>query len=277
MGRIFDLPFYTVDAFTDTPFGGNPAAVCLDAKSLAAAMMQRIAAEMNLSETAFIGPLGADGARRLRWFTPTMEVPLCGHATLAAAHVLLTEEDAEPPLHFSSASGTLRVHREADGALRMDFPADPPRIDAPPPGLLRALGCQEGIPCLRAERLWIVRTGSEAEVRELAPDFTRLGEVDIGEGALGVAATAPASGEVDFVSRFFAPWAGIDEDPVTGVAHTALAPYWAQESGRDVLRARQLSRRGGGMEVRMDGARVHLVGRAVTVARGRIATSPEEG
>lgn len=272
MGRKSDVPFYTVDAFTDSPFRGNPAAVCLLSGPLPDETLQRIAAEMNLSETAFVRQPDDDGARGLRWFTPAVEVPLCGHATLASAHVLLEEEGASPPLHFSTASGILVVERDADGALRMDFPADPPEIRRPPPGLLPALGCPQGVPSLRAGKLWVVRLGSAAEVRKLAPDFGELADIDPGDGVLGVAVTAPGD-EVDFVSRFFAPWAGIDEDPVTGVAHTALGPYWASESGRTALRAKQLSRRGGEVGVRLRGDRVDLIGRAVTVARGRIRTS----
>lgn len=272
MRRKSDVPFYTVDAFTDTPFRGNPAAVCLLSRSLPDEAMQRIANEMNLSDTAFVKQPGEDGVRGLRWFTPTVEVPLCGHATLATAHVLLTEEGEAAPLRFSTASGTLTVERAADGALSMDFPVDPPEIRPPPPGLLSSLGCPRGVPSLRAGKLWVVRLGSEKEVLDLAPDFDTLSDVDLGDGALGVAVTAPGE-EADFVSRFFAPWAGIDEDPVTGVAHTALAPYWAEEFGRTALRAEQLSRRGGEAGVRVAGDRVHLVGHAVTVARGRIRTS----
>ena len=272
MGRNFDVPFYTVDAFTDTPFRGNPAAVCIPPAPLAAESMQAIAAEINLSETAFVAAPGEAGVRSLRWFTPTVEVPLCGHATLATAHVLLAEEGEpeEPPLRFSTASGTLPVHREPDGALRMDFPADPPTMETPPSGLLPALGCEEGIPSLRAGKSWVVRVASEERLRELSPDFKTLAEVDVGEGPLGVAVTAAGTGEADFVSRFFAPWSGVDEDPVTGVAHTALGPYWAEETGRSSLHARQISARGGAMDVRLEGDRVHLVGRAVTVARGRL-------
>ena len=272
MSPNFDVPYYTVDAFTDTPFRGNPAAVCLPAEPLSERAMQRIAAEMNLSETAFPGPPRPEGIRPLRWFTPSVEVSLCGHATLATAHFLLIEEREDPPTVFSTASGTLRVRREPDSALAMDFPADPPEIRTPPPGLLRALGSPEGVPALRAERLWIVSLPSEARVRDLTPDFRDLAGVDVGEGVLGVSATAPGDDEADFVSRFFGPWVGVDEDPVTGSAHTALGPYWAEELGRSTLRARQISPRGGSMAVRVEEDRVHLVGRAVTVARGRIRT-----
>jgi len=243
-----EVPFYTVDAFTDRPFGGNPAAVCVLDSPLDADAMQTIAAEMNLSETAFVEAPDSDGVRPLRWFTPATEVSLCGHATLATAHALLEARDEEPPLRFFTASGLLTVHRDPDGSLRMDFPADPPEVEASPPGLLGALGAPP------------------------APDFSALAKVELAGEGLGVAVTAPSGeGEDDFVSRFFAPWVGIDEDPVTGVAHTVLGPYWADETGRKALRARQLSRRGGRMEVRVEGDRVHLVGDAVTVARGRIA------
>ncbi len=266
-----EVEFYTVDAFTDRPFRGNPAAVCVLDAPLEAEAMQTIAAEMNLSETAFVEPPDADGVRPLRWFTPTMEVPLCGHATLASSQVLLQQRGDEPPLRFFTASGLLTVHRDPDGSLRMDFPADPPTIEAPPPGLLECLGCPQGVPCLRAENLWLVRLGAEEDVAELRPNFNALLEVDLGGEDLGVAVTAPGGApDVDFVSRFFAPWAGIDEDPVTGVAHTVLTPYWADELDRTSLRARQISERGGSLGVRLEGDRVHLVGTAVAVARGRI-------
>lgn len=267
------VAFYTVDAFTEWPFGGNPAAVCVVDTSLDPEVMQTIAAEMNLSETAFVEGPQSDGVRPLRWFTPSTEVSLCGHATLATAHALLSTDADEAPLRFSTASGLLTVHRNPDGALRMDFPADPPEVKAPPPGLLEALGCPGGLPTLRARKLWIVRLGREPDVAALSPDFGALGRVQLEREGLGVAVTAPAGdGDDDFVSRFFAPWVGVDEDPVTGVAHTALTPYWAGElESSGPLRARQLSARGGRLVVRLEGDRVHLIGRAVTVARGRMA------
>lgn len=264
-GRI---PFYQVDAFTDTPYGGNPAAVCVLAAPLPGAAMQAIAAEMNLSETAFAEPPDADGTRRLRWFTPITEVPLCGHATLATARALL-DGGGEPPFHFISASGPLEVRPEDDGSLTLDFPADPPSSAPPPRGLLAALGAPEDAPTQRARRLWVVRLSSADAVRMLEPS-RELGRVELGRDMLGVAVTAPGEGNADFVSRFFAPWVGVDEDPATGVAHTVLGPYWAAETGGTTFRARQLSAREGDLGVRVDGERVHLTGHAVVVARGEL-------
>jgi len=272
MDTTTQLRFYQVDAFTDKPFQGNPAAVLVLDAPLPAGVMQAVAAEMNLSETAFCGPPEADGLRHLRWFTPAVEVPLCGHATLATAHVLLRELGEAPPLRFRTLSGPLTVHEEAGGWLRMNLPADRPSTAAPPPGLLEALGCPPDVPVLRGEKSWVVRLGSEEEVRALAPDLHALRGVDP-RGALGVAVTAPGSGEVDFVSRFFAPWVGVDEDPVTGVAHTALGPFWTAVTGRNALLARQLSHRPGEVRVRTEGERVHVGGRAVTVLRGEVVAA----
>jgi PhzF family phenazine biosynthesis protein len=264
------IPFYQVDAFSNQPYGGNPAAVCLLDEPLGEGAMQIIAAEMNLSETAFVTPPGPGGDRALRWFTPEIEVPLCGHATLATSHVLLREAGETPPLRFETLSGTLQVHEAGGGWLRMDFPADPPDDAAPPPGLLEALGCPPGSATLQGAKLWIVRVAEESQVRMLEPDFAGLAAVDLGGSALGVSVTAPGKGGVDFVSRFFGPWVGVPEDPVTGVAHTVLGPYWARETGKPDLDAEQLSKRGGRMRVRVEGQRVHLLGEAVTVAQGTL-------
>lgn len=264
------LPFYQVDAFADRPFAGNPAAVCLLEAPLSPEVMQAVAAEMNLSETAFVRPADGGGMRTLRWFTPRVEVPLCGHATLATAHVLLREEGAHSPLRFDTLSGILTVTDENDGWLRMDFPADPPLPTPPPEGLLEALGCPPSTPSLLGVKGWVVRLPTEAEVRRLSPDFSRLGHVGMGSTALGVIVTAPGEGNVDFVSRFFGPWVGVDEDPVTGMAHTLLTPYWAAEAGKTELTARQVSQRGGSLKVRMAGDRVHVSGKAVTVVKGTL-------
>lgn len=263
-----EVQFYQVDAFTDNPFGGNPAAVCVLTEPLLPRSMQLIAAEMNLSETAFPEPANQEGIRRLRWFTPTVEVPLCGHATLATAHVLIHEKGEESPVRFNTTSGILTVRAEDDGYLRMDFPANPPSPCEAPAGLLEALGCDPDAPTLRSEMILIVRLDDQAAVAGLDPDFTGLASSDPGEGVLGVAVTAPGEGDTDFVSRFFAPWVGVAEDPVTGVAHTTLTPYWVGETGSPVLRARQISRRGGFLGVELSGDRVYLRGKAVTVARG---------
>ena len=268
------IPFYTVDAFTDTPFGGNPAAVCLEIDDLSDSAMARIAAEMNLSETAFVYRPD-QGERRLRWFTPVAEVPLCGHATLASAHVLLRELDLSEPVRFRSASGPLVVGDE-DGCLRMDFPANPPSEAPTPRGLSEALGVQPtgtaGAGALRfttSGKVALVVLDTEAEVLAVRPDFSALGRVSLPGGVMGVAVTAAGAGPgVDFVSRFFAPWLGVDEDPVTGVAHTTLTPYWSAVLGKAEMSARQRSARGGKLTVRARGDRVELVGQAVTVAAG---------
>jgi PhzF family phenazine biosynthesis protein len=260
------LPFTQVDAFTSEPFSGNPAAVLVLEAPLSPAAMQRIAAEMNLSETAFTGRTEA-GGRWLRWFTPAVEVPLCGHATLATAHVLFSR-GAEAPLRFESASGELTVDRDGD-RIRLDFPADVPVEFAPPGELLDALGCDPGTRALKGRNVWLVLAPSAAAVRDLSPSYSALGAVDLG-GALGVAVTGPGDGDVDFVSRFFCPWVGIDEDPVTGVAHTVLTPYWTGVLGARSLEARQISARGGALTVAYVGDRVHLTGSAVAVAEGRI-------
>ena len=269
------IPFYQVDAFTNQPFRGNPAAVCVLEEPLSPRAMQTIAAEMNLSETAFVQPRNPEGLRRLQWFTPTTEVPLCGHATLATSHVLLNELGAESTLRYDTLSGVLTITRSHQDWLRMDFPADPPREASAPPGLLEALNCPWDAPTLRSRKLWVVRLGTEGEVRELEPDISALGRVDLGEGPLGVSVTAPGDGEIDFVSRFFGPWVGVDEDPVTGMAHTILTPYWLEELDRSQLRARQVSERGGDLRVSMGGERVHVSGQAVTVARGELVVPGE--
>ncbi|GAB3331522.1 PhzF family phenazine biosynthesis protein [Marilutibacter aestuarii] len=257
------LELYQVDAFTDRVFGGNPAAVCpLDAW-LPDATLQAIAAENNLSETAFFVPAG-DGFA-LRWFTPAVEVDLCGHATLATAWVIVhCQDDAPALLRFSTRSGELTVARDGD-ALVMDFPARPPAPCNPPPTLLAALGLA-GVPVqvLEADD-YIVVVDDAALVASLAPDIRALA----GLPNRGVAVTAPG-GDVDFVSRWFGPNVGVDEDPVTGSAHTALAPYWSARLGKSRLNARQGGRRQGSLECEFAGQRVRLRGQAVVYLQGRI-------
>lgn len=258
---------FHVDAFTTAPFAGNPAAVLILDAPAPAGWMQAVAAELNLSETAFVAP--SAGGFAIRWFTPTVEVALCGHATLAAAHVLWAEGlvDGSRPVVFASASGPLECTREPDGAVRLDFPLDPPVACDAPPGLIEALG----VPVIDVERGrfdCLVRVTDEATVRALRPDLLRLAEVE----TRGVCVTAQADADdLDFVSRFFAPRVGIAEDPVTGSAHCMLAPYWARLLGRDELRAAQRSARGGELTARVRGDRCDLVGHAVTVTRGMIA------
>jgi PhzF family phenazine biosynthesis protein len=267
-------PVYQVDAFTAEPFAGNPAAVCLLEADADPAWMQSVAAEMNLSETAFLRPVGQAGRWRLRWFTPTVEVELCGHATLASAHVLFSEGlvDVGDPVRFDSAGGPLAARRDGDGAIWLDFPATPAAPVDPPAELLDALGVGGvGFVGRRARFDYLVELSDEAAVRDLAPDLRALGGVaPDGVGVIVTAAAAPGVAGHDFVSRYFAPSAGIDEDPVTGSAHCVLGPFWAERLGRDDLTGFQASARGGLVRVRPQGDRVQLGGRAVTVLRGQL-------
>ena len=265
-----------VDAFTAVPFAGNPAGVCLT-DSDDAGWMQAVAAEMNLSETAFVdvSTLGATGEVGLRWFTPMTEVEICGHATLASAHVLFETGATTSPVAFRTAAGVLRAGRAAESGttIALDFPADVP-VPALPDGQLAdefadALGVSVvGVARCRYDVL--VEVPSAQDVRSLEPDLSALRAAS----GRGVIVTGPgdgepaADGEADFVSRFFAPAVGIDEDPVTGSAHCCLAPYWSERLGRTSLVGAQLSRRGGVVGVEVVGDRVHLRGDAVTVTRG---------
>src|SRR5215218_2320975 len=257
-----------VDAFSDRPFAGNPAAVCVMDAARDDAWMRNVGMEMNLSETAFLHP--EDGGWRLRWFTPTVEVALCGHATLASAHVLWETGalPADGEARFHTQSGLLTCRRDGEW-IWMDFPAKPERPAGDIPGLAEALGADH-VYVGRSQFDVIVEVASEDVVTSLAPDITALRRVE----ARGVIVTAKSSrAGIDFVSRFFAPNAGVDEDPVTGSAHCVLAPYWAAKLGRDALTGYQASRRGGTVRVRAAGDRVHLGGRAVTVMRGELTES----
>lgn len=258
-----DIPVYQIDAFADAVFAGNPAAVCpLDAW-LPDDLMQAIAAENNLSETAFFVAEG-DGYR-LRWFTPTTEVQLCGHATLATAHYLFEAgQAAGDAVRFETLSGELVVRRSA-GGLEMMFPSYPPEPADPLAGLVAAVG---GAPeAVLVAKNWLLVYATEAELAALAPDFPALGALD---PERGIIATAPGD-EADFVSRFFAPAFGVDEDPVTGSAHCTLIPYWAARLGKAELSARQISRRGGALQCADLGETVRIGGRAVTFLRGTIS------
>ncbi len=258
------LPLYQVDAFTDRLFGGNPAAVCPLEKWLPDATMQAIAAENNLSETAFFVREGGDYA--LRWFTPTVEVDLCGHATLASGHVVMSflEPQRESVSFRTMKAGTLTVARRGD-MMVMDFPARPAATAEPPPGLLAALG-GEPREVLRA-RDHLVVYDSTAEIAALKPDLVALASV----GCWAAIVTAPGENGIDFVSRFFAPAQGVPEDPVTGSSHTTLTPYWARRLGKTALEARQLSRRGGALRCTLNGDRVSIGGRAVLYFEGHIS------
>jgi PhzF family phenazine biosynthesis protein len=255
-----------VDAFADRPFAGNPAAVCILRAPADQGWMRDVAAEMNLSETAFLHP-HADGWS-LRWFTPAVEVDLCGHATLASAHVLWQDGHLPPDAEarFHTRSGLLTCRRDG-GWITMDFPAKPEQETEPPEGLERALGVTPKY-VGRSHFDLLVEVDSEDAVRALAPDIGLLASVE----ARGVIVTARAADDrYDFVSRFFAPRAGVNEDPVTGSAHCVLAPFWAARLGRDALTGFQASRRGGVVRVRAAGDRVVLSGQAVTVMRGELA------
>lgn len=256
------LKLYQVDAFTNRVFGGNPAAVSPLEQWPDDDLMQAIAAENNLSETAFFVPAGK--GFELRWFTPLKEVDLCGHATLASAHVIFEIlGHAEPVIAFQTRSGELRVSKAGE-QLQMDFPADRPVPSAAPDALTAGLGRQPAEVLKAADYLAVF--DSEAMVRAITPDLLRLGQLDL----RGVIITAPGR-EVDFVSRFFAPNYGVPEDPVTGSAHCELAPYWAGKLGKNVLTARQVSSRGGEIACEFQTDRVLLAGSAVTFMQGEIA------
>ncbi len=258
-----------VDAFTDTIFAGNPAAVCLLPEPRGEAWMLRLAREMNLSETAFL-ERRPDGEFDLRWFTPTVEVDLCGHATLASAHVLWERGECAPgaDIRFHTRSGVLTASPR-DGWIELDFPALPEESAPPPPGLLEALGVEPRY-VGRNRFDYLAELDSEAAVRALRPDAHRLRAVD----ARGVIVTARSTEPgFDFVSRFFAPAAGIDEDPVTGSAHCCLGPYWQARLRKAALAARQVSPRGGVVRVEVEGSRVKLLGKAVTVFVAELSSS----
>jgi len=252
---------YQVDAFSDRLFGGNPAAIVPLDSWLPDELMQSIATENNLSETAFFVPTG--NGFHLRWFTPAAEVKLCGHATLATAHVIFDHLGySEDCITFETLSGELRVEKRGE-LLSMDFPATPPSPCATPDILAQALG-REPVEVL-AEDDYLVVLESEADVLSISPDYTLLSRLDL----RGVIVTAPSE-QYDFVSRFFAPKYGIPEDPVTGSAHCILTPYWAGKLGKSTLRARQVSARGGDIICELSGERVFLSGSAVTFIEAEI-------
>jgi PhzF family phenazine biosynthesis protein len=255
-----------VDAFTSRPFAGNPAAVCVLSSSPTDQWMSDVAREMNLSETAFLVP--NRDAYHLRWFTPSVEVDLCGHATVASAHVLWEEGHlpAGAQARFDTRSGRLLADRRGDW-IELDFPATMAEPAEPPPHLLDALGARAAF--VGKNRFdYLVEVASEEALRSLKPDFTALRRLPV----RGVIVTArSAAREFDFVSRFFAPGSGIDEDPVTGSAHCTLGPYWSKQMGKNEFTAYQASARGGVVRVSVRGARVILGGQAVTVLRGELA------
>ena len=254
-------PIFQLDAFTSRRFAGNPAAVMPLNAFLGDDVLQAIAAENNLAETAFLVPEGGD--YRLRWFTPTTEVPLCGHATLASAAVVMERlEPGRRQVVFHSASGPLTVRRTATGYV-MDFPARPSQPVPAPPGLAAALGAVPAEVVVDAFN-YLVLLASAREVRGLTPDIAAIARID----RSGVIVTAPGDESYDFVSRYFAPAKGIPEDPVTGGAHCALAPYWAARLGKTEFRAFQASKRGGEVVCRLAGNRVELEGSCVFYLEG---------
>lgn len=259
-----NIPMYQADAFTDKLFGGNPAAVCPLTEWLPDNIMQKIAMENNLAETAFFVANG-DGTYLLRWFTPELEIDLCGHATLASAHILFTElGHSHDTIHFNTmTAGTLVVTRNGD-KYAMNFPARPAIPAELPDGLLAALGGKPPLDVLRSRDYMLVYE-SEEDITSMIPDHSALAKID----TLGVIVTAPGK-HVDFVSRFFAPAAGVPEDPVTGSAHCNLIPYWADRLGRNQLHAYQISARKGELWCELQGDRVLMAGKAVTFLRGSI-------
>jgi len=256
------MKYFVVDAFTDTVFGGNPAGVCLPGREPDEALMRNIAAENNLPETAFVTPRGQGFG--LRWFTPETEIDLCGHATLASAFVIRNFLDAKADkLEFYTKSGTLTV-AYANGLYEMDFPARPPARTEITPLMCEALGCEILEAHISRDLLLLLK--DEAAVRELSPRFDIMRKLP---GCFGVIATAEGR-ECDFVSRFFAPNAGIPEDPVTGSSHSALIPFWAGRLKKDDMTARQLSRRGGVLICGNRGERVKIAGKAALYMKGEI-------
>ncbi len=255
-----------VDAFTNRPFAGNPAAVCVLREAKPEQWLRDVAREMNLSETAFLWEREDD--YRLRWFTPAAEVDLCGHATVASAHVLWEDRHllAGRQARFHTRSGLLTADRRGEW-IELNFPAKLAQAVEAPPALLTCLGLERAAFVGRNAFDYLVETESEEKLRGLAPDFTALRKIEV----RGVMVTArPAGGDFDFVSRFFAPAVGVDEDPVTGSAHTALGPYWGAKLGKCEMTGFQASARGGVVRVRLEGERVILGGQAVTVMTGEL-------
>jgi PhzF family phenazine biosynthesis protein len=261
------LPLYRVDAFVGKGLQGNPAGVCLVEGELGPERMVEVAAEVGYSETAFVRPQGAGGFAKarsfeLRWFTPQVEVPLCGHATLATAAVLFGQEGVSTnEFMFETKSGTLEARKEGD-AVALDFPSDMPEERDAPKAVLEAMGLAGVEACAYGKlnrKLLLLLADAEA-VRRVKPAFGRLKSAAPDGDIQGVIVTAPGEGEYDFVSRYFGPWVGVDEDPVTGSAHTVLAPWWGKRLDKKEMRAVQLSRRGGALTVRVRAGRVDLVG-----------------
>lgn len=257
------MKIFQVDSFTSRLFSGNPAGVVPLTEWPDAMLMQNIAAENNLAETAFFVP--ESDYFQIRWFTPKVEVDLCGHATLAAAHVLFQHMNYDgDEILFDSRSGMLRVFREGKRYI-LDFPADELEPEPVPDGLVESLNGKEPLFCYRGKTDYVLIYENQADIESLKPDFAKMAEVD----ARGVIVSAPGIW-TDFVSRFFGPQVGINEDPVTGSAHTSLTPYWSRQLAKSDLTARQLSARGGDLICRNRGPRIHIGGEAVTFFEGEI-------
>jgi PhzF family phenazine biosynthesis protein len=267
------IPLFIVDAFTSKPFRGNPAAVCLLEKSLPDESLQLIAREMNLSETAFPLPRTGPAEYSLRWFTPTTEVPLCGHATLASAKVLFDEVKIKADvIRFQTMTGELLARRGKHG-IALDFPKEEPVPTSAPAPVLRALGnptVEDAVAGSRSTNL-LLRLPGAREVEQLSPDFRSLERSTLAGKIHGVIVTAAGQSPHDFVSRYFAPGLGVDEDPVTGSSHTLLAPYWADRLGKSELFAFQASKRGGELRLKLDPPdRVTIEGQAQLISRGNL-------
>jgi PhzF family phenazine biosynthesis protein len=258
------IPYYQVDSFTSELFAGNPAGVCILPAFLADSTMQKIAAENRHSETAFV-VARADGDFDLRWFTPTIEDDLCGHATLASAFVLALRKHAVWPVRFHTRAGILTV-AQGQGSFEMDFPARPPQACETPPELLRALGLKTA--AVMKSRDYLVVVDQAEQVRSLSPDIAALSKLKMVNS--GTIVTAVGEGDVDYVCRLFAPAEGIDEDSATGSIHCTLAPYWAGRLGKHTLRAEQLSARGGCMQCTIAGDRVNIGGNARLYLQGTL-------
>ena len=261
------IPLFQVDAFTNHPFSGNPAAVCLLSSPRDDDWMQAVAAEMNLSETAFVVIHDQDAQLDLRWFTPTMEVDLCGHATLAAAHALWSSHRVSniAKIQFATKSGLLECRQVGDW-IEMDFPVTPVSPQEAPAELCEALGVQSRRTA-RSPFDWLIEMPDEKAVRNISPDFQKLAKVKC-RGAIVTARSEDP--QFDFVSRFFAPASGINEDPVTGAAHCALVDFWEKPLGKSTFVARQISKRGGVVSVRREKNRAILAGQAMTVITGEL-------
>lgn len=281
---LLQLPIYIVDAFTDTPFTGNQAGVCvLVEQDISDVLMQNIATELNLSETAFLKSINTQNVQqsdrfKLRWFTPTQEVKMCGHATLASAHILFSElKNSSDKITFETMSGPLYVERK-NNAISMNFPIGNPQKIDPITEYLKPIGLQpyvvkEWYYC-KSTRFLMLILDSDYQIREIKPDFGEIVNINQPKNIEGLIVTVKGQ-KFDFLSRFFCPWIGINEDPVTGAAHTVLAKYWQEKLNKNILHAKQVSQRSGTLKIEIDKDRVNLLGSAITMLRGKFAINDE--